>query len=107
MGLDGIDRFQQVLCKATWVKLSIWIGLCSVAHDDFGEIIDPVRNSEQSFNPQPTARNLNKPTRILRLGQKAGVTSEGLAVLTADGPDEGNVDWPTQHGNVYEATGAA
>ena len=34
-------------------------------------------------------------------------TSEGLTVLTADGPDEGNVDWPTQQGNVYEATEAA
>ena len=25
-----------------------------------------------SFNPQPTARNLNRPARILRLGQNAG-----------------------------------
>jgi len=58
MGLDGIDRFQQELCKAPWVKLSIRIGLCSGAHDDFGEIIDPVRDSEHSFNPQPTALKL-------------------------------------------------
>jgi len=78
MGLDGIDRFQQELCKAPWVKLSIRIGLCSVAHDDFGEIIDTVRDSEHSFNPQPTARNLNKPTRILRLVQNAGVHVRGL-----------------------------
>jgi len=53
-------------------------GLCSGAHDDFGEIIDPVRDSEQSFNPQPTARNLNKPPRILRLVQNAGVHVRGL-----------------------------
>jgi hypothetical protein len=44
------------------------IGRCSGAHDDFGEIIDTVRFSEHSFNPQPTARNLNRPTKILRLG---------------------------------------
>ena len=25
-----------------------------------------------SFNPQPTARNLTKPARMLRLGQNAG-----------------------------------
>ena len=53
-------------------------GLCSGAHDDFGEIIDTVRDSEQSFNPQPTARNLNKPTRMLRLVQNAGVHVRGL-----------------------------
>ena len=25
---------------------------------------------EPSFNPQPTARNLNKPARVLRMGSK-------------------------------------
>jgi hypothetical protein len=53
-------------------------GLCSGAHDDFGEIIDPVRDSEQSFNPQPTARNLNEPPRMLRLVQNAGVHARGF-----------------------------
>ena len=60
------------------MRLSIRIGLCSGAHDDFGEIIDTVRLSEHSFNPQPTARNLNRPTKILRLGQTAGVHTRRL-----------------------------
>jgi hypothetical protein len=49
-------------------RLPIRIGLCSGAYDDFGEIIDTVRLSEHSFNPQPTAGNLTKPPAILRLG---------------------------------------
>ncbi|MFM2011595.1 MAG: hypothetical protein RLZZ396_379 [Planctomycetota bacterium] len=49
-------------------RLPIRIGLCSGTHDDFGEIIDTVRLSEHSLNPQPTARNLIRPPAILRLG---------------------------------------
>jgi hypothetical protein len=69
------------------------------AHDDFGEIIDHVRSSEHSFNPQPTARNLNKPTSTLCQGRKRRRSHRGIwrsgswwdigtwTVLTAD------IDW--------------
>ena len=40
-----------------------------------------VRYSEHSFNPQPTARNLTKPTRIPRLGKNAGVHTRGVGRL--------------------------
>jgi hypothetical protein len=36
-----------------------------------------------SFNPQPTARNLNRPSSILRLGQNAGGDTITLATPAA------------------------
>ena len=61
------------------------IGLCSGAHDDFGEIIDTVRSSEHSFNTQPTARNFNKPTSTLCLGQNGGVHTREFGDLDRGG----------------------
>ena len=45
----------------------------------------PIESAEGaiSFNPQPTARNLTKPARILRLGQNAGGDTTTFATPAA------------------------